>query len=117
MTDDAGNGPITVTRTVQVLRRHRASQLQAPIGGIHPGAASLDLDRSQKRADAARENLLDTPRPTIAAIAGNSDTQPIAVHHTAHLGRWKEDTLAHSFHTQKTVAGAIGTDRALDNRT
>jgi hypothetical protein len=115
--DDARNRPVTVTGTVQVRRRHRTSQLQAPVGGIHPGTASLNLDRAEKGADTARENLFDTPRPTIAPIAGDSDTQPIAVHHAAHLGRWQENTFAHTFHAQKTVAGTIGTDRAFDNRT
>jgi hypothetical protein len=39
------------------------------------------------------------------------------MHHTAHLGWWKEDAFADALYAQKTVASTIGADRALDNRT
>jgi hypothetical protein len=100
---------------MKVLRRYGAAQLQASVGSVHPGVATLHLERAEKSIHSTRKNLLDAPRPAITAIARYLHAQPIAVHHTTHL-RWRQEhTLADAFDTQETVAGAVGTDRSLDD--
>ena len=99
---------------MQVRRSDRAAQLQTPVGGVHPGATSLDLDRREERAHAALENLLDGTRPTAAGIARGPHAQTIAVHHATHLGRRQEHTLLQSLDAQESVAGAIRAHDAFD---
>jgi len=53
---------------VEVCQRDGATQLQASIGSVHPGAATLHLDRAEKGVDATRENLLDDSRPAVTPV-------------------------------------------------
>jgi len=112
---DASDDPVTVARTVEVWQRDCATQLQAPIGGVHPGAATLYLDCAEKGVDATRENLLDDSRPAVTPVTRHLHAQPVAVHHATHLRRRQEHTLGDAFDAQESVAGAVGTDRTLDD--
>ena len=112
---DPGNDPVTVTRAVQLLRRHCAAQLQPPVGGDHPGAAPLDLHGAEKRGDSALEHLLDDPGPALARVARHLHPQPIAVHHAAHLRRRQEHAFPEALDAQEAEARAIRAHRALDD--
>ncbi len=111
---DPGNHPIAVARAVQVLRRPRTTQLQAPIRGVHPGAAALQFHGAEKRAHPALQHLLHRARPAIARITRHLHAQPVPVHHAAHFRRRQEHAFFESLHAQEAVAGAVGADRALD---
>jgi hypothetical protein len=45
---DARDDPIAISRTGEIRRSHGTAQLQAPVGGAHPGRASLKLNRAQE---------------------------------------------------------------------
>jgi hypothetical protein len=69
MARDSCNHPLAAARTVQILRGHRATQLQAPVRGVHPGAATKHFHGAEKGAHATLEHLLDDARPAIGCIA------------------------------------------------
>ena len=116
VTRDPGDHPIAAARAVQVLRRHRTAQLQAPIRCVHPGAAPLHLHGAEKRTHPALQHLLHRARPAIGRITRHLHAQPVAVHHATHFRRRQKHAFLESLHAQEPVAGAIGADRALNER-
>ena len=111
---DPGDDPVAAARAVQVLRRDRAAQLQAPVGGAHPGVAARDFHACRETPYAALEHLLDHPDQRSVASRDDFHAQPIAVHHAAHLRRRQEHAVLETLDAQETVAGAIGAHGAFD---
>ena len=112
---DAGDDPISVSRTVQICRSHAATELQASICRCNPRTLAVDFHRAQKRVDTAAGNFLHFAEPAIAGIAAHSYTSAVAVHEPTHFTRRNEYAVSHAFDTQEPVASAMRADGSFDD--